>query len=87
MINDQYLEMVKALAADALSVEQYDIFEESLYIVWFNTTLGNYKALLSTTLEDGGLYIEVTHNVVKEESYVDIYKKLANVKINHVENN
>lgn len=85
MNNDQYLEMVKALAADGLSVEQYDIFEEDLYIVWFNFTLGNYKALLSTDVEDG-LYIEVTHNVVKEESYVDIYKKLTNVKINHVEN-
>lgn len=86
MNNDLYLEMVKELAADGLHVSDYDVFAEDLYIVWFNFTLGNYKALLSTDKELG-LYIEVTHNVVKEESYVDIYKKLNNVKIDHIEKN
>lgn len=44
------------------------------YIVWFCKTLQNYKALVGTTLEDE-FYIEITYNVDKGETYVDIYEK------------
>lgn len=51
---------------------------EQVYVVWFCYILGNWKALLSTTVTDG-MYYEVTHNVAKEETYLDAYKKWENV--------
>ena len=54
---------------------QFDV-----YVVWFTFTLGNWKALVSTTLPDG-MYYEVTHNGPKRETYIDAYKKFENVCI------
>lgn len=51
---------------------------DDVYIVWWCFTLGNWKALLSTNLPDG-MYYEVTHNAAKDETYLDVYKKLHNV--------
>jgi hypothetical protein len=53
---------------------------DEVYPVWFNFTLGNWKALLSTTLPDQ-MYYEVTYNGDKDEFYLDAYKKWNNVKI------
>lgn len=51
--------------------------EDDVYVVWFSKTLGNWKALVSTTLPDG-MYYELTHNGVKHETYLDVYKKFQN---------
>lgn len=56
----------------------FDIDE--VYVVWFNSTLGNWKALLSTTLPDG-MYYEVTHDGEKKRAYIDAYKKFDNVVV------
>ena len=56
------------------------------YVVWFSKTLGNWKALVSTTTEDN-LYYEVTHNGAKGETYLDIYRKINNVCIPDKETN
>lgn len=53
---------------------------EDVYIVWMCKTLQNSKALLSTNVPDG-LYYECTYNGDKEELYLDVYKKWANIKI------
>ena len=53
---------------------------DECYIVWFAYTLGNWKALVSTTLPDG-MYYEVTHNANKNETYIDAYKKFDNVML------
>lgn len=53
---------------------------ENVYVVWFNYTLGNWKALVSTTVPDG-MYYEVTHNIDKNETYLDVYKKWENLTI------
>ena len=53
---------------------------DEVYVVWFAFTLGNWKALISTTLPDG-MYYEVTHNAAKAETYLDAYKKFDNVCI------
>ena len=60
---------------------------EDLYIVWFSKTLGNWKALVSTSKSGDGLYFEVTHNGTKEETYVDTYRKVANDKFSQEGNN
>lgn len=52
--------------------------KDSVYVVSFTYILGNWKALVSTTLPDG-MYYEVTHNFEKRETYLDAYKKFDNV--------
>lgn len=54
--------------------------EDNVYVVWFTYTLGNWKALCSTTLPDGRYY-EVTFNAAKQEAYVDTYIKLNNITV------
>lgn len=56
------------------------ISENQIYIVWFSKTLQNWKALVSTVNNDG-LYYELTYNGNKKETYVDVYAKLHNVAI------
>lgn len=48
-----------------------------VYIVWYCKTLQNWKALVSTTLNDG-MYYELTLNGNKREIYLDAYKKWEN---------
>lgn len=48
-----------------------------VYIVWHCKTLQNWKALVSTTLNDG-MYYELTLNGDKQEIYLDAYKKWEN---------
>lgn len=60
-----------------------DVEPEECYIVWFCKTLQNWKALVSTnvlTSDNDADYCEVTYNGDKNETYVDIYKKVKNVK-------
>lgn len=56
------------------NIGKYDF---DVYFVWFAYTLGNAKAMLSTSLLDG-MYYEVTYNKNKNEVYVDAYKKFEN---------
>lgn len=54
--------------------------EAHFYMVWFSFTLGNWKALVSST-EPDGRYYEITHDVQKSCTYIDCYVKTQNVKI------
>jgi Family of unknown function (DUF6275) len=51
-----------------------------IYVVWFAKTLENWKALVSTTVQDL-MYYEVTYNGRKKEMYIDAYKRQDNVVI------
>lgn len=53
---------------------------EELAIVWFSKTLKNWKALVATLRRDG-LYYEITHNGNSNETYIDIYNKIANTVV------
>lgn len=72
---DKYLLEAKALVGIVSGLRTEDV-----YIVWFAKTLGNWKALLSTDVEPG-LYFEATHNGAKNETYIDSYRKYANICI------
>jgi hypothetical protein len=50
---------------------------DEVYCVWFAFVLGNYKALVSSSLPDGRYY-EVTYNKEKGEVYIDTYAKIDN---------
>jgi Family of unknown function (DUF6275) len=52
----------------------------TVYVVWFAKTLGNWKALLSTTLSDGKYY-ELTYDGEKKTTYFDVYSKVDNFPI------
>jgi hypothetical protein len=49
-------------------------------IVWFCKTLQNWKAMVAVLIPDG-LFFEVTYNGDKQETYLDAYKKIENVRI------
>lgn len=76
---DQYLNKAKLLAAQTYNgmEGEYILDETDVYVVWFCKTLGNWKALVSTDAVSG-VYIEVTHNGAKQETYVGLYHKSAN---------
>lgn len=59
---------------------EQQITHDDVYVVWQCKTLQNNKALLSTTVPDGK-YIEFTWNGDKQEGYLDVYVKEANVLI------
>lgn len=50
--------------------------EVGIYVVWSTFILGNNKAIISTTNDDG-LYFEVTYNNNQHEMYVDSYTKMS----------
>ena len=54
-----------------------ELMQEDVYVVWSCKTLGNNKALLSTSVPDG-MYYEITYNGAKKEAYFDAYKKWEN---------
>lgn len=57
--------------------------KDEVYVVWFNFTLGNWKALISTSLPDGRYY-EVTCRYSREdgpnEVFIDTYVKVDNTE-------
>ena len=53
---------------------------DSVYVVWFAYVLGNWKALVSTTVPDGQYY-EVTYRDETGEMYLDVYKKWENLRV------
>lgn len=55
-----------------------------MFIVWFCKTLQNWKAIVAG--RDFDEFIEVTHNGDKNETYVDIYQKTANVCVEYDNN-
>jgi uncharacterized protein DUF6275 len=77
--------MARVLVMDYFNkkVEKTDVLTiglEDTYVVMFTFVLGNWKALVSTTISDG-MYYEVTYNREKGETYLDAYKKWENVCI------
>lgn len=75
-----FIERAKEAASEAFSQQhpaEPMLYPEECYIVWFSKTLQNWKALVSTDSRDG-VYIEVTHNGNKDETYIDIYAKVSN---------
>lgn len=49
----------------------------NVYVVTSTYILGNWKAMVSTSLPDG-MYYEVTHDYNEKRTYLDAYKKFAN---------
>jgi len=50
-------------------------------VVWFSKTLQNWKAIIAIIGTKDQFLFEVTYNGDKEETYLDAYTKLENVRI------
>lgn len=53
---------------------------DDVHIVWFCKTLKNWKALITFHMPKPP-FVEVTYNGDDEETYIDVYKKIENVRI------
>lgn len=73
-----YPDRARKIVKNRLEFEGWELPLDDIYVVWFNFTLGSWKALLSTVLEDNRYY-EVTHNSTKNQTYIDTYVKESNV--------
>lgn len=81
MQSDAFMKKAKELVIDYFNnlhdktnVPSTIITEKDVFIVWFNFTLRNMKALLSTTVPDG-MYYEITYDYKFNSIYFDAYKK------------
>lgn len=57
-----------------------DFSFDDMFVVWHCKTLQNWKAITSASFS-GAPLIEVTYNGDKKETYIDVYRKLDNVRI------
>lgn len=78
MGNTEFTEKAKELVREYTEYNTPDVPVFEVYVVWNAYILGNMKALLSTTVEDG-MYYEVTFNKAKNEIYLDAYKHAENI--------
>ena len=81
MDSNVYINKAKELVLSYFNSEvdptdNFSIGLEQVFVVWFCKTLSNWKALVSTTVSDG-MYYEVTYNGLKQETYIDVYKKMG----------
>lgn len=76
-MNKKVIEIVKKYVYEHLDKSDECLPDYEVFVVWQCYILGNVKWLLSTTLTDG-MYYEVTYNKVKDEFYLDAYKKFEN---------
>jgi hypothetical protein len=79
---DRFIKKAKRLAVQSQNYQApgTPITEDDVYVVWFAKVLSNWKAMVSTDAIEG-VYYEVTYNGLRNESYVDIYAKVANYHV------
>lgn len=81
--NDEGVDFIaraKELVYEVANREIVALRRDEIYVVWFAFVLGNWKALISTSIADGRIY-EVSHNKEKSMSYVDSYLKTHNILV------
>ncbi len=68
-------EFVKYYNSEVADYDIPKITYDECFVVWYNYTVGNAKALISTTRPDHKYY-ELTYHVGKNELYIDAYLKV-----------
>lgn len=84
MNNDYMIQYIKELAAKAINemAGKLVVMPGDMYVVWFCKILQNWKGLASTDAlpkDMNGIYVEITHNGNRGETYCDVYKKANNI--------
>lgn len=52
-----------------------EIATKDVYVVWQVKAIQNSKALLGVSVEEDGMYFEVTYAGDEKQAYLDVYKK------------
>lgn len=68
---------IQRLSREGKNADDYDF---SIFQVWGVKVLQNNKAIYSSTLQNAPMY-EITYNGDIEETYVDVYYKRTNYRI------
>lgn len=76
MTNDEMFYLARQAVVNYFNetADTHPLKIDDTYIVWFNYTLKNFKALVGTNVHDG-MYYEVTYNAAAKQIYLDAYKK------------
>lgn len=53
---------------------------DGMFVIWYCKTLQNWKAILSANF-DGAPLVEVTYSGDKQDTNIDVYKKIESVRI------
>lgn len=81
MTSEEFVKLVKRIVAEYAheELDEDDIFDENVHIVWLSKALGNYKATAITDLNfQDKIYYELTYNGENGLIYLDVYKKQSN---------
>jgi len=83
MNTENFIKKAKELVAEETNKRidesiRYAVSRNEVFIVWYNKTIQNHKALLGTHVPDN-LYFEATYNGEENELYLDTYRE-----INHI---
>lgn len=82
---DRFLKMAKQVVVDNYnntknSKTAPDLTLNTVFIIWYAKVLNNWKAIVGSPIARGMLW-EVSFNGHRNQAYIDIYKKLANAKV------
>jgi len=87
MSTDEFIKQCKKLISD-YTVNHYessqDLCMPEVNVVWQSKTLQNHKAMLCTSYNNYNAYFECTYSGDKDELYLDVYKKIDNIKYNFI---
>lgn len=82
---DRFLKLAKKLVVDNYNQTKNsktapDLTMNTVFIIWYSKVLNNWKAIVGSPVARGMLW-EVSFNGHRNQAYIDIYKKLANAKV------
>lgn len=82
---DRFLKMAKQLVCDnyndtKTSKSAPDLTPNTVFIIWYSKVLNNWKAIVGSPVARGMMW-EVSYNGHRNQAYIDIYKKLANARV------
>lgn len=78
-LEEKAINAARAILFNEFGYNANELALMDMHVVWFSKTLQNWKALVSGVhIKE---YIEVTYNGDKKETYVDVYRKAMNVRL------
>ena len=85
MTNEEFKEFAKKVVMEDTQNIHKDltITLDDVMIVWSAKVLQNYKVIMANRVKGDRHIWEITHNGDKNETYVDMYDKVYNKKIEH----
>lgn len=80
--SDRFITQAKTYVIENYNAHHDDeLGIEDVYILWFAKVVSNWKALVASPQARGMIWM-VTNNAPRQEVYIEIYKKLNNIKVN-----